>query len=101
LPVTSAGKKPGHNKFDFDYSLGVLRPDFVVAAFKLPVEEDQMLQAATGDWAFTGQLYFNPFFREHCLPNPAATDAWRTIFICDWSAQVDNKNNFQALPLSK
>ena len=101
LPVTSDGTKPGHNKFDFDYSLGILRPDFVVANFKLPVQEDQMLQAATGDWAFTGQLYFNPVFREHCLPNPVSADTWRTIFICDWSAQVHNKINWQPLSLSK
>ena len=68
LPVASNGTKAGHNKFDFDYSLGVLKPDFVVGNFKLPVQEDTMRQAATGDYAFTGQLYFNAVFHEHCLP---------------------------------
>jgi arabinofuranosyltransferase len=98
LPVTSDGTKPGHNKFDFDYSLGTLRPDFVVANFRVPVEEDQMLQMATGDWAFTGQLYFNRVFQAHCLPYPVTIKTWRTVFVCDWSSQIDYKDNWRELP---
>lgn len=101
LPVTSNGTKPGHNKFDFDYSLGVLKPDFVVANFKLPIQKDQMRQSATGDWAFTGQLYFNRIFQEHCLPNPVAIETWRTIFVCDWSSQIDYRYNWQELSPGK
>ena len=94
LPIASEGTKPGHNKFDFDYSLGMLEPDFVVANFKLPAHEDKMRQAATGDWAFTGQLYFNPVFREHCLPNPVIVETWRTIFVCDWSPQIYKQDDW-------
>lgn len=101
LTVTSKGTKPGHNKFDFDYSLGTLKPDFIIAEFKLPVQEDEMLKETTGDWAFSGQLYFHPVFQKHCLPNPVAAETWRTIFVCDWSPQIDNRNNWQALPFSR
>jgi hypothetical protein len=97
LPVTSDGTKPGHNKFDFDYSLGTLRPDFVVANFRVPVEEDQMLQMATGDWAFTGQLYFNYIFKKHFLPYPVPVNTWRTIFVADWSSEINKINNWREL----
>jgi len=97
LPVVSNGMKPGHNKFDFQYSLGVLHPDFVLAAFKLPVQEDDMRREATGDLAFIGQLYFNSAFRDHCLPYPVTVDTWRTIFVCDWSRQVEKRDEWSEL----
>lgn len=81
-PVSSY---PGHNKFDYDYSLGRLRPDFVVSSFKLPVTDQAMRETSTGDLAFIGSLYFNSVFRRHCLPHPVPVDTWRTIFWCDWS----------------
>ena len=87
LPVVSNGQKPGHNKFDFDYSLGVLKPDLVIANFRLPVTEDSMRKASVGNWAYHGQLYFHPIFREHYLPNPIALDTRRTIFVADWSPE--------------
>ncbi len=87
LPVVSTGTRAGHNKFDFDYSLGVLKPDFVIANFKVPVDEEEMVRVSTGDWAGTGQLYFNPIFREHCLPYPVLPETWRSIFKCDWAFQ--------------
>jgi hypothetical protein len=91
-PVASNGTKPGHNKFDYAYSLGELKPDLVVSDFHLPVQEDQMRQAATGDFAFRGQLYFNTLFREHCLPYPVeSVKTWRTIFACDWSPQLEQR----------
>jgi len=101
LPAAFNGTRPGHNKFDFDYSLGVLRPDFVVANFKLPVREDEMRQAAVGNWAFTGQLYFDSVFREHCLENPVTAETWRTIFACDWSPQIEKKNDWLELSSEK
>lgn len=88
LPAHPDGALPGHNKYDFDYSLGTLRPDLVVANFKLPVDEGTMRSAAVGNWAFTGQLYFNPIFRQHCLQHPVDLPTWRTIFVCDWSTEV-------------
>ncbi len=94
LPAVVSNGVPGHNKFDFDYSIGILRPDFVIANFKLPVTKDEMVQASTGDWAFTGQLYLNPVFQQHCLPNPIRVNSWRTIFVCDWSNELKNRKNW-------
>ncbi len=101
LPTVSNGLKPGHNKFDFDYSLGIFKPDFVVAFFKLPVDEEKMRQEATGDLAFNGQLYLNSVFRAHYLPNPVSVETWRTIFVCDCSSHVEEKDNWEELPSEK
>jgi hypothetical protein len=81
----SDGMVPGHNKFDYSYSLDERQPEYVVSGFLLPVAEEDMLAVSTGDAAYVGQLYFHPSFQEHCLPNPLNTDTWRTIFRCDWS----------------
>ncbi len=80
----SNGMLPGHNKFDYSYSLDERRPDYVVSSFLLPVTEEDMLEMSTGDYAYIGQLYFHPSFQEHCLLNPVNTDTWRTIFRCVW-----------------
>jgi hypothetical protein len=80
----SNGMLPGHNKFDYSYSLDERQPDYVVSGFLLPVTEEQMLVMSTGDAAYVGQLYFHPSFQEHCLPNPLNADTWRTIFRCVW-----------------
>jgi hypothetical protein len=81
----AGGMVPGHNKFDYSYSLDERQPDYVVSGFLLPVSEEDMLALSTGDAAYVGQLYFHPSFQEHCLPNPLITDTWRTIFRCVWS----------------
>ncbi|MDP8238433.1 MAG: hypothetical protein P9X24_05040 [Candidatus Hatepunaea meridiana] len=85
LPVVSDGTLPGHNKFDFDYSLGIFKPDLVIANFSLPVSEEKMKQLSTGNPAFTGRLYFNRIFQEHYFENPVNIKTWRTIFIRDES----------------
>jgi hypothetical protein len=97
MPVVSSGRKPGHNKFDYDYSLGVLKPDLVVANFKLPVTDDSMRRASVGNWAFVGQLYFDSIFREHYLPDPVACETWRTIFAADWSPERDRISDWKDL----
>jgi hypothetical protein len=84
MPVASGGLLPGHNKFNFEYSLGKLKPDYVVSHFRLPVTDEQMRLESTGNFAYIGQLYFDPIFREHCFPYPLNVDTWRTIFACHW-----------------
>lgn len=86
LPVTSDGVVPGHNKFDYDYSLGVLKPDFVVADFAIPVSEEEMQREAKGNTAFIGQLYFHRIFQEHCFPYPIYVGMRTTVFQCRWSS---------------
>lgn len=75
-----AGAGPGHNKFDYDYSLGVLKPDILIAPFTLPVQDSVMRRLATGPVAFTGQLYFNKEFQRHYLPNPILHGSHFTMF---------------------
>jgi hypothetical protein len=89
LPAVPYSQKPGHNKFDVDYSLGVLKPDYVVAKIGMHVTETKMRRRAKGNFPISGQLYFNSLFREHCLPNAVITETWRTIFACDWSSESD------------
>jgi hypothetical protein len=97
LPVTIDEAKVGHNKFDFDYSLGALKPDFVISNFKLPVTEEEMQVLSRGEWAFVGQLYINHVFRDHCLPNAVGIETWHTVFVCDWSPEMRNKDNWKEL----
>lgn len=97
LPVTSDGTKPGHNKFDYDYSLGRLKPDVVVANFKLPLSAQDVIEISSGDAAFSGQLYLNPTFQQHCLNQPVGLDTARTIFVCDWSPLVARYSSWEGL----
>lgn len=87
MPAASEGTVPGHNKFDFEYSIGKLKPDYVAATFKLPVTQADMAEDARGDYAFIGRLYFSEAFRQHCLPYPvpASLGFRRTLFACRWS----------------
>jgi hypothetical protein len=87
LPATPGSQLPGHNKFNFEYSLGVLQPDFVVAHFKLPVDEGELRRDSSGAFAYTGLLYFDPIFQQHCWPNPVDVDTWRTVFACRWATE--------------
>ncbi|MBN2354656.1 hypothetical protein JXO59_01000 [candidate division KSB1 bacterium] len=96
-PAFPGANMPGHNRFDYDYSLGVHKPDLIVANFKLPVTEEEMRQHARGDWAFVGQLYLNPVFQRHYLPFPVNVPTLRTIFICDCSPLLAGRNSWQNL----
>ena len=100
LPAAPNTTRPGHNKYDFTYSLGEFKPDFVLSEFKLPVREDEMRLKTTGNDAYKGTLYFNPSFHEHCLPNSVSSETWRTVFVCDWSSQVGNNDDWKELPLT-
>ncbi|MBI5669104.1 MAG: hypothetical protein HZC41_13960 [Chloroflexi bacterium] len=75
---------PGHNKFDYTYSLTTYHPDYVVSFFSLPPDEDFLHRTSWGDAAFRGQLYFNDTFREYCLPHPVFPGTWRAVFRCQW-----------------
>jgi hypothetical protein len=92
------GDVPGHNKFDFDYSLGVLRPDYVLSTFRLPPDEAELRELAQSAAPWRGELYFNQTFREHCLPYPVPLDTLRAIFACDWSPQVDQREEWELPP---
>jgi len=97
MGVASKEARPGHNKFDYDYSLGQLKPDVLVSHFKLPVDENDMHNKAGGHWAFVGQLYFHPLFQKHCLPNAVNLDTWRSVFICDWSPLLPTRDQWRKI----
>jgi hypothetical protein len=87
LPYTT-GDRPGHNKFDIDYSLGVLRPDYVVVHYQWPAGDEarQALEAsiAAGGPPYAQALQTNPLFRQYCLPHPMPIGPWRSVFACRW-----------------
>ncbi len=95
LPPASTGLRPGHNKFNYDYSIGVLKPDIVIANTKWPLSEESLSQASIGNYAFTGQLFLNAVFQKHCLPYPIPIDTWRTIFVCDWSKLISERDQWK------
>jgi hypothetical protein len=58
--------KPGHNKFDFAYSLGELKPDLVVALFApaYVAEAEQRQALLAGSYAYGVYLYLDPVFQQ-------------------------------------
>ena len=98
LAAIPANDRPGHNKYDFDYSLGELKPDFVIAPFHLPVDEERVRALSHGEWSWMSDFYFNAIFQEHCLPYPIDVIALRSIFVCDWSDQFERRAAWQNLP---
>lgn len=89
------GDIPGHNKFDFDYSLGVLKPDLVNAPFALPPDEEELEEWRESEAPWRGELYFNQTFREHCYPYPIEVSTWRTLFACDWSPEASRRSEWE------
>ncbi|MES2682078.1 MAG: hypothetical protein V4650_01035 [Pseudomonadota bacterium] len=86
LPVDAGSTHPGHNKFDYDWSLGRLKPALVVApepGSPTPAQLDDM--AAEG-WRYPLAFYGHPLFVQHCAPYPIAAQTWRTVYRCHWPA---------------
>jgi hypothetical protein len=94
------GNIPGHNKYDFDYSLGNLKPDFVIVPFSLSEWSEEKMREIAETIPWRTEIYFHPTFREHCLPYPVPVDTWRTIFVCDWSPYVDDRDAW-VVPFSR
>ncbi len=88
------GDIPGHNKFDFAYSLGTLKPDVVNASFALPVDEAELAEWRESEAPWRSELYYDATFREHCLPYPVHVETWRTLFVCDWSDLHDQRDGW-------
>lgn len=76
----------GHSKYDFDYSIGKIRPDYVVAA--LPADTaltgEVIERWATGNWPFVGELYRHEPFLKYCLPHPMPWQTPRIVYQCIW-----------------
>ena len=70
LPANEGSFKPGHNKFDYDYSLNDQQPALLVSPLSLGVVSDpQRFPAFTaGDDAYAGQLFLNAAFQQNYAP---------------------------------
>ncbi len=70
-PAHAGGLKPGHNKYDYDYSLGVLAPDLLMAPSTMEFisNSDNFNAVLQGNDAYVGQLYLNPIFQSDYAPN--------------------------------
>jgi len=93
MAVPHHGTIPGHNKFDFDYTIGERHPEYVVALYEGASPTEATLQKVEGNWNFDRYQWFNTAFREHCLPHPMPWNTWRTVFRCDWSDQTSTPAN--------
>lgn len=71
LPARPGSHHPGHNKFDYRYSLGVLRPDLLVSALALEVAADpaQFATMMNGDFAYAGRLFADETFQAAYAPS--------------------------------
>lgn len=85
MAVPHHGTVPGHNKFDFDYTIGERHPEYVIALYEGASPSEETLKKAEGNWNFDRYQWLNSAFREHCLPHPMPWDTWRTVFRCDWN----------------
>jgi hypothetical protein len=101
IPTTMSGAKAGHNRFDFDYSLGVLKPDIVVNPISRDEKDGARSQSATHPLPADSRLRIHPFFRKHCFPNPINISTQRQIYICDWSREMKNKDNWTDISTRK
>jgi hypothetical protein len=71
----------GHNKMDLDWSLGVLRPRWVLMELTPYSEPEHAYVVAQYDL----RLLEHPLFRRYCLPRARQlTDHW-ALCDCDWS----------------
>ena len=85
---------PGHNKWDYGYSLGHVRPDLIVTAegFAQPDEASYRIQA-TGESGFHFGLWLDPTFRDqyraHRLLPVEPTGKWPPQWVYarhEWAA---------------
>jgi hypothetical protein len=70
LPANEGSFKPGHNKFDYDYSLARLQPDLLVSPLSLAVVADPRVFSfyLTGDDAYAGRLFLDETFQQQYAP---------------------------------
>jgi hypothetical protein len=86
-PAAAPHAFAGHNKFDFNYSIGKLHPDYVVSSLLRTVEPTPQLieERSKGDWPMVGGLFKNRDFASYCFPNPMPwPDTARVVYHCRW-----------------
>jgi hypothetical protein len=70
LPANEGSSRPGHNKFDYDFSLNEHQPDLLVSPMSLGIVADPARFPAftEGEGAYTGQLFLNETFQALYAP---------------------------------
>jgi hypothetical protein len=86
LPANEGSLKPGHNKFDYDYSLVEQRPALLVSSMSLSVAADPERFAALteGSDAFSGQLFLDATFQRAYAPTLWMIDSLPVFIRSDW-----------------
>jgi hypothetical protein len=72
---------PGHNKWDFAYSLGVVRPQYIITDAEYPAAESAETDAAMRQWVnarkdfgFHPSLWLDPLFRRDYVRTAVSLD---------------------------
>src|SRR4030095_12686941 len=61
---------PGHNKWDYQYSLGQLKPDIIISAFPYDEDSDVIMKrklARKADHGYWPALWWDPIFRKNYM----------------------------------
>lgn len=71
LPANEGSMKPGHNKFDYDYSLTQQQPDLLLSPLSLAVvaNPESFPGYTEGDDAYSGRLFLDAAFRQNYAAN--------------------------------
>ncbi len=69
-PANEGSLKPGHNKFDYDYSLAQQRPDLLISSLSLSVvaTPNLFMFYTEGNDAYSGQLFLDDTFQAAYAP---------------------------------
>lgn len=71
---------PGHNKWDYEYSLGVVRPDLIVTAAPFGAADQIEVRHTENDYGFHPALWLSPIFQAEYRPYrlwpPIGEGAW-------------------------
>lgn len=78
------GPAPGHNRWDLAWSLGTLRPDYVIAPTSWPLSQDLRAQLARPRLRFARALVEDERFLRACAPHPMPWPTWRAVLRCTW-----------------
>jgi hypothetical protein len=94
------GQVTGHNKFDYQYSLGKLKPEILITSHPLDSKFRSLLRQDTVDRNYLETLYydddFNRYYSGNRIPvpltNPAAENMW--IFTRTPDSEHDREDGF-------
>jgi hypothetical protein len=72
---------PGHNKFDFEYSLGELKPDIVVGPLAEPVTRTLLEHHLRSGAGYLPSFYVSRAFQERYRAHRLPLKTWRTLYV--------------------